>query len=63
MSKEYDDEKYLKEPKKPGKILMPEEKKGDLIKSESAKGKPLWKDDDALNEDKKKKKKLNEGTL
>ena len=60
MSKEYDNEKYLKEPKMPGDLLTTQKKKGNLIKSEGSKGKPLWKDDETLNEDKKKKKKLNE---
>ena len=39
--------------------LIKDEKKGDLIKSEGEKGNPLWKDT-KLNEEKKKKKKLNE---
>jgi hypothetical protein len=59
MSKEYDDSKYLKDPQKEG-TLLPEKKKGNLIKSEGSKGKRLWKDDEKLNEEKNKKKKLNE---
>jgi len=59
MSKEYDKDKLLKEPKIPGKLLLPEHK-GDLLKPKKKPGKPLWIEDETLNEEKKKKKKLNE---
>ena len=55
--REYEGE-LLKDEKPDGKLLK-KEHKGDLIKTESQKGRPLWKDT-KLNEEKKKKKKLNE---
>ncbi len=58
MTKEYDKEKLLK-PLKPNGKLLKTEHKGDLLKTEGPDGKPLWKDT-KLNEEKKKKKKLNE---
>jgi hypothetical protein len=58
MSKEYKGD-LIKDPKPKGKMLTKEEKKGDLLKSEGAKGNPLWKDT-KINEEKKKKQKLNE---
>ena len=48
----------LKPDKKDGELLK-KEHKGDLIKTEGDKGNPLWKDT-KLNEDKKRKQKLNE---
>ena len=58
MSKEYDEKKYLKDKKKKG-LLKPELPEGKVLKSKTPKGSPLWKDD-KLNEEKRKKKKLNE---
>ena len=48
----------LKPKKKDGKLLK-NEHKGDLLKSEGSKGNPLWKNT-KLNEEKKKKEKINE---
>jgi hypothetical protein len=50
--------KLLKD-KRPDGELLKKEHKGDLIKTEGDKGNPLWKDT-KLNEEDKKKKKLNE---
>ena len=58
MSKEYDKDKLLKNKKK-GDLLKPNLPEGEIIKSKKLKGRPLWIDDE-LNEEKKKKKKLNE---
>ena len=58
MAKEYDKKKYLKQKKVEGKLLK-NEQQGELLKPEVVEGQPLWKDT-KLNEEKKKKKKLNE---
>ena len=58
MSKEYDKEKLLKDKKKKD-LLKPSLPEGEVLKTESPEGRPLWVDD-KLNEEKKKKKKLNE---
>lgn len=57
MAIEYEGE--LLEPEKPKGKLLKNEQKGELLKPEPVKGDPLWKDT-KLNEDKKKKQKLNE---
>lgn len=58
MAKEYDKKKFLKQKKVEGEILK-HKQKGDLIKPKVVEGNPLWKDT-KLNEEKNKKKKLNE---
>lgn len=58
MSLERDKTKLLRPLEKDGKLLK-KEHKGDLLKTESPEGNPLWLDT-KLNEEKKKKKKLNE---
>jgi hypothetical protein len=60
MSVEYKGE-LLKDIPKEGKLLK-KEHKGDILKSEGDQGNPLWKDT-KLNEDKKKKKKINESEI
>lgn len=58
MSKEYDSDKLLKDLQPDGELLK-KEHKGDLLKTESPDGNPLWKNT-KLNEERKKKHKLNE---
>jgi len=59
MSKEYDEKKYLKDKKKNKDLLKQELPEGEVLKPKKKEGRPLW-IDDKLNEEKKKKKKLNE---
>ena len=59
MAKEYDDKKYLKDKKKKKDLLEPILPEGKMLKPDTLEGRPLWVDD-KLNEEKKKKKKLNE---